>query len=411
MLRMIRNYPELILFGILTALFSSPGQTFLASLFVPAMRQEFGLSQTAIAGLFSLATLFSAFLLPWTGKVIDRFHLMRFTVFCGALLALGCLLLGIARNAAVVFLGYFLIRNIGQGTLVMISTTTMARVFGHMRGKALGISNLGYPLGEALFPPMVSAWIMALGWRSGWLILMMLILAIFIPATIYLLKNDPHVNAQKLIEKEIERNAAVLGKNPVNDWTVPQVLQDFRFYLLLFSLMIPPMFLTGLFFHQIHLAAWKHWGVSTISAGFVGYGLCRAFVSFWIGPMIDRYSARRIFPINLIPFAVGLLVYLAGEAPIWSFVYLGLTGMSIGLSMTVSSALYVELYGTKDLGAIRGVIASLVVLTTAAAPVLLGILIDADINPKLILEGMLVCTLIGSVCAWLACRLESKVRL
>ncbi len=49
MIEFIRKYPWLLLFGVLTAAFSSPGQTFLVSLFIPHMREEFGLSQTEIA--------------------------------------------------------------------------------------------------------------------------------------------------------------------------------------------------------------------------------------------------------------------------------------------------------------------------------------------------------------------------
>jgi len=60
MLKLIKKYPELLSFGILTAMFSGPGQTFLVSLFIPEMKKEFGMSLTQISTLYSIATLLSA---------------------------------------------------------------------------------------------------------------------------------------------------------------------------------------------------------------------------------------------------------------------------------------------------------------------------------------------------------------
>jgi len=171
MLPFIRKHPELLLFGMLTAMFSSPGQTFLVSLFIPHMQESFGMTKTEIAGLYSLATLISAGLLPWIGRVYDRSKLLKFALVTGLLLTAGCLVLSRSTGLISVLIGFFLIRNLGQGAMTMTSLTTMTRYFGPTRGKALGISNLGFPMAEAFFPIVVSSWILANGWRSGWVLL------------------------------------------------------------------------------------------------------------------------------------------------------------------------------------------------------------------------------------------------
>jgi len=142
-------------------MFSGPGQTFLVSQFIPSMRETFGWSQTGIAGIYSAATLVSALLLPLMGILLDRLHLTKFTLSAGLLLALGCMFLSFSQGLVTVFIGFLLIRNLGQGTLSLISTTMMAKIFGSERGKALGIANIGYPLSEAIFPFMVSSWIIS----------------------------------------------------------------------------------------------------------------------------------------------------------------------------------------------------------------------------------------------------------
>ena len=80
MLQLLRQYPQLLIFGILAATFSGPGQTFLVSLFIPGMRETFQYSQTEISSLYATATLCSALILPLIGRLLDRTHLMKFTL-------------------------------------------------------------------------------------------------------------------------------------------------------------------------------------------------------------------------------------------------------------------------------------------------------------------------------------------
>jgi MFS family permease len=55
-------------------------------------------------------------------------------------------------------------------------------------------------------------------------------------------------------------------------------------------------------------------------------------------------------------------------------------GVTAGLTSVVGSAIWVELFGTRQLGMIRGVYAALMVLSTALGPVLLGGLLDAGVT-------------------------------
>ena len=408
MLRLLKKYPELLLFGVVTAAFSSPGQTFLISLFIPHMREAFDMSKTQIASYYSAATLASALIIPWTGRILDRAHLMTFTLGAGILLALGCFVLSQAQGVIAIFLGFLLVRNLGQGTLTMISSTTMARIFGSSRGKALGISNLGYPIGEALFPFLLQFWIMSHGWRSGWVFSASAVIFFFMPMVYFLLRRDPHEKAQADIAKRIEQQtegARPMGLAPARlDWTMRDIMRDKRFYLILIPGLMPPTFFTALFFYQISFFEWKAWDLTWVSVAFVAFGISRGTISFLAGPMIDRYSAKKIFPFILYPLALGLLCFLGGTHGAWSIAYLIFAGMTLGLSMTVGGALFAELYGTKLLGSIRGLTGSLVVFSTAVAPLGVGALLDAGISPAAIFKGMIYLIFIGSAVAWFGCK-------
>ena len=72
-------------------------------------------------------------------------------------------------------------------------------------------------------------------------------------------------------------------------------------------------------------------------------------------------------------------------------------GMTAGMMANVSGALWPEIYGVRHLGAIRAMAISAMVLSTAAAPFVLGVLIDAGIAFDLQLYGMAAYMLAATV--------------
>lgn len=402
MLKLLRSYPQLLIFGMLTAMFSGPGQTFLVSVFIPPMRESFGMGQAKIASIYSLATLVSAFLLPWVGRIYDRTKLARFTLVAGLLLALGCTVLSQSQGMVTMFIGFLLIRNLGQGTLTMVSSATMAKAFGMMRGKALALSNLGYPLSEALFPFMLTTWMISHDWRSGWLLLATLTVIFFLPIAFLLVRQNPHEDVSLETSQGVKTK---IDSTKKQDWTVPEMLQDKRFYMLLLPVLIPPAYLTALFFHQGGMiVAWKGWSLHLISIGFIAYALFRIVISFFIGPAIDQWSAKKLFPYTLFPLMLGLFALFGTEHPFWCFAYLTGAGVCMGFVITVTSALMAECYGTKNLGSIKSVFTSLVVFSTALSPPIMGSLLDREVPHHQIVIGMILILVVGQVVAWLSVR-------
>ena len=58
---------------------------------------------------------------------------------------------------------------------------------------------------------------------------------------------------------------------------------------------------------------------------------------------------------------------------------MGLLGVSYGISSTLFGALWPEVYGTRNLGSVRSVTVSLMVLSSALGPGVTGLLIDAGV--------------------------------
>ena len=124
------------------------------------------------------------------------------------------------------------------------------------------------------------------------------------------------------------------------------------------------------------------------------------------GSLLDRVSADRMTPSYQIPALLSLL-FLAASDGLWVVpVYMVLYGVSVGLARVVISALWAEWYGVRHLGAIRALVAAMMVMASAASPVLFGWLIDVGITMNAILYGSAVYTAVSIALIYVARRVE-----
>ena len=121
---------------------SSPGQTFLISLFSGELRADLGLSDGEFAGVYSLATLLSAIVMIWSGSLVDRFDLKRLSLAIVVGLAIGCGMMSFSYNVITLLISLFLLRQLGQGLMFIVSGTAMVRYLDEHKGVPLTINIL-----------------------------------------------------------------------------------------------------------------------------------------------------------------------------------------------------------------------------------------------------------------------------
>lgn len=150
-------------FGFLFNFFSSFGQTFFVSLFVPFWVESIGISNAAFGSVYASVTIVSAVLLSVTGGYIDRMSLKSygFLVFAGLMVAV--MVLASAHNIVWLTVGLLLVRWFGQGLMTHTSSTGIAKYFDAHWGKALGVTALGHPAGQFILP-LVVIWSLAPLW-------------------------------------------------------------------------------------------------------------------------------------------------------------------------------------------------------------------------------------------------------
>ncbi len=396
-----KDNARLLLFGVLLTFFSGFGQTFLFSLFLPAFQEEFSLSSGGFGTFYSAATLTSAFLLPWIGALIDRYNLKRYTLAAVLVMAVSAATISFSYGLVMLFIGILGVRHTGQALMSHISQTTMARYFDHVRGKALSIASLGHPLGEAILPVSVALIIGYAGWRNTYLLIAAFVLLAGFVLIPYLLRNQERrygaeVAARDEQEKKSEAESGIIRKR---SWTRGEMLRDSRFYFIIPNGLVSPIMMTGFFLYQVPLAEYKGWSVEWLATCFVGFAAAKVVFSLISGPLIDKISARRVYPFMLIPMAFGFIALLYGTHPAFAMVYMMLLGVTEGISANAKTAMFAEVYGVLHLGAIRSTLVSVMVFSTAAAPIVMGNLLDAGVEFSSMIIGALVFIAVSMVFA------------
>lgn len=394
-LKFLRRNGRRVGFGFSTSFFSSFGQTFFISLFVPHFLAAIDLTAGGFGTLYSLATVSSAVLLPYLGALYDRLPLERYAVAIVIGLGVACLLMAGARNVVMLGVGVWWLRLCGQGLLSHVSTTTMAHTPAGNRGKALGAASLGYPGGEAFLPPLAAVLISWVGWRATWLVAAGVAFFLLLPLLRWLGRSlGGKADGAVPSAKQSRRGAAWwLFRSPPFLFILPSVIA-----LAAIS--------TGIFLYQLPMAEEKGWKAEWIAAGFVLFAIVRAVTSVLSGSWLDRVGAMALLPIGLMPYAVGLVLLLWSNAPWIIPVYLGLFGMTFGLVGVVKTAIWVDLYGTEELGAIRSMLAMVMVLATAVSPVLVGLMLDANVSFQVIIGLSLAVVLVATGPLFLVPRLQ-----
>lgn len=372
----VKENARFLSFGFLLTLICNFGQTFFIGFYNPDIRETFHLSNGDFGTLYGGATLFSASMLVWVGRLIDRVDLRVYTIVVMIVMALACFTMYGANGVAMLAISLGLLRLTGQGLMPHISNTSMGRYFETGRGRALSISQMGMSAGQIIFPFMALNVSTLVGWREGWAVYGAGLLLVVLPVTLFFLKG--HGERHKSWEAEVTVAESQTGQHSRMRQSVStQLLRDKKFWLILPGLLSSPLFGTAIFFFQGQLLIAKGWDKSLFAFSFPFYALAMTGGTLLGGFMTDKIgSSMKILPLSAIPFILGLLGLSFAHNTAWLPCMMVLIGLSSGLSSLAAAAMWAELYGTVSLGSIRSLVTSLMVFGTAATPAILGNLYD-----------------------------------
>jgi len=359
---------KIILFGFIVTFFSSFGQSFFIGLFNSNIRADLNITHGQFGSIYALATLLSSFSLIWIGKKIDDFKLINFSFFVIFLLFFSSIFFSFVDSIYFLFIGLFFLRLSGQGLMSHTATTSISRFFSLNRGKALSISWLGLSLAEFVLPITMIFFLSIYSWRSIWISIGLLIV-LFLPILSFFTIRKITFQSREKVRKKSKNNN-------VKNWKRKEILLDPKFYLISLVMLALPAINTGVFVYQSFILESKGWGDFVIAKSFMFYAILSVATLFISGPMVDRYTSRRILPLMNIPSLFSMLILFSFDHYTSSYFILGLMGISNGLANVLGSSTWAEIYGVKHIGSIKALTTSMMVFSTAFGTAVFGMIID-----------------------------------
>ena len=364
---------KVILFGFIFTFFSSFGQSFFLGLFNSSIRDALSITHGQFGSVYASATLLSSFILVWIGKKIDDVNILKFASYVIALLAISCFLFSKISSIIFLFFSIFLMRLSGQGLMSHTATTTISRYFDRSRGRALSTTWLGLSLAEFILPLLIVFLLTIIQWRNIWLFISILVI-IVLPLVSFLLVRNINLESR---ESSTYKDKKI---KEIKQWKRNEVLKDYRFYIICLNMLAMPWIATGTFVYQSFITSSKSWGPYVIAQSFMVYSILSVVTLFFSGFLIDKFSSRKLLIYMNIPLFFSALVLYYFNSPVSSFVFLGLIGVSNGLSNVLGSSTWAEIYGVKHIGSIKALTTALMVFSTAFGTALFGILIDKNFS-------------------------------
>ena len=359
---------KIIIFGFIFTFFSSFGQSFFIGLFNSNIRTDLNISHGQFGSIYALATLLSSFTLIWIGKKIDDFKLINFSLFVIFLLFFSSIFFSFVNIIFFLFIGIFLLRLSGQGLMSHTATSSISRFFSLNRGKALSVTWLGLSVAEFALPITMVFFLSIYSWRSIWLSIGLVII-IFLPALSFF-------TIRKITLKSREKVSKHLKSSNIKNWKRKEILLDSKFYLISLVMLALPAINTGVFVYQSYILESKGWGDFVIAKSFIFYAILSVGTLFISGPMVDKYTSRKILPLMNIPSLFAMLILFYFDHHVSSYFILGLMGISNGLANVLGSSTWAEIYGVKYIGSIKALTTSMMVFSTAFGTAVFGIIID-----------------------------------
>jgi MFS transporter, OFA family, oxalate/formate antiporter len=360
--------------GTIGSALTIPGQTVGVSVFLDFIIDDLGLGRSAVAAVYTVGTLAGSLALPFIGRAIDRFGPRRSVLLIGSGFGMACVFMGLVGSLFALAVGFALIRGLGQGALSLVSMHSINLWFVRRRGFAIGLAGLGLAIATATMPVLIDRMISAFGWRMAYAVLGVVVAAVVLPVGGGLFRFAPERYGREPDGKKFE------GAEPVShserNLSLGEARKTVTFWLYAAGAFVTSMFGTGLVFH--HFSIMESVGRPLAATVFVSFGIAQAIANLCTGWLLDRVQPRLLLGVAQAAMAAVMLLathVVAGQSLLAYGVLFGtMQGMSSAITLTV----YPHYFGRAHQGAIKGIIATITVVGTAAGPLLLAVGFEAS---------------------------------
>ncbi len=355
-----------------------------AVLFLPITR-DLGMSRAAASLPFSLTRAIAAVQSPIIGIAIDRFGPGKVLFYCSLLAGLGFVLLSRAESYLVYFLVVLLVLSPPiMGGFDSTSITATCRWFVRKRGMALAITALGFSVGGAALPPILSLTSDAFGWRTTLLFAGFFLWAIYLPLSTRFYSSPeergllPDGDAPEESDDSTQAShrprtpAAYEGMRPSEAFRTP------TYWILSVSLAMRGMVFTAISVHVVAIMVWK--GIDEGTAGLLISFMSMSWlpISLLMGWLGDRWEKKYVAGAGAVIAGVGMFTLAFwDQMQAWQMVLIFVMWAFSEGGLPLGWAMLADQFGRRSFGVLRGGIMATFSVLGLGTPLYAGWVFDA----------------------------------
>ncbi|MCO1603081.1 MFS transporter [Desulfosporosinus nitroreducens] len=297
-----------------------------------------------------------------------------------------------------------MLRLFGQGSMSLIPSTLVPQWFVQKRGRAFSIMALG-GFASSSFIPLFNVW-MIQTWdlRVTWWVWGGLLILLFTPLTYYFTVNKPEEvglypdgDSPKIIKSpdSISTNKAKDIVDTEINLTLAEAKKTRTFWFILLAAAVPALVNTGLTFHLISILGER--GISPLNSAFILtlMALVGFPVSFLAGFILERVKTNYALAFVFLGEIMVLLTLQFVDSQLSVIVFGLMWGFFVGFEQITLNLIWPNYYGRRDLGSIRAIASSVMIIGAALGPLPLGIAFDQWGGYTEILYVMIAFPLLG----------------
>ena len=385
---------------------TAPGQTFvIAQLNVP-LSSAFAIPPLTLNTAYMLATVLAAIPLVVVGRLADRLGPRRSLALVAAAFAGGCGAMAAAHGIVGVFVGFFLLRFLGQGALALVSQHALAMWFHRRLGAIQGVKQVVLFGAWVPLPLLTHTLIDAVGWRGTYALFGAAVALLVIPLALGVVRDRPEDVGLRMDDDPAPASVPHAPRDPREqfgeelpeatgagpypgepdttprfpraevddgDWTLRAALRTRSYWTLAGLFFVSPLIGTALLFDLQPILVSRGLPATAAALPVTVWTAAMAALALPAGLLADRVRPRVLIPLAGLGIAFGPLV-------LWQTSGVGgammaLVGSAVGQSLGAAcgSASTARYFGRTHHGAIRASLARIGVIGAGLGPLCTGI--------------------------------------
>ncbi len=265
----------------------------------------------------------------------------------------------------------------------IMTSVPVAKWFQRKRGLALALAASGLGTGGIFFLPITQLLLGSVGWRTTWVVMGVVFMAVSIPVSAIFLRRQPED-----LGLEVDGGRPAPGRGgptgqaaapapEETSWTVRDAFRTATMWKLLVAFALSGVAQGGASVHRIPYWIEMGFDAQTVSFSFAGDAAGAATMALFAGWMADRAPIRFIAVGSFVGLAVAMGLVLVGRNEFFLFGSGILFGLSVGAGMIVHSYIFAAYFGRTFLGSIRGIVLPVLLISAGIGAPLVGYMRDS----------------------------------